>query len=169
MDADIDEMAIHADSLSLSETDIMSPDSNHNSQLSCNELATATTTTVAINAKIARLRNGTVGNDHQKAVREALEAMESIKSVNGAVRHLDDSFDNDSQDDLQSSSHKYYAVDTPSSDLVIDERSVDDGYMEQPDSPEATSLESFRKSPDDEGFNSDNGEFYELEVSCYRA
>ncbi len=150
VDTEIDDSSLHTDS-SVAETDIMSPDSNHNVQLSCNESATAIFTTT----KMGRLRNGSIEDDQQKAVREAIEAMESIKVVNG-LRHLDDSFDNDSQDD-QSSSQKCYSADTPSSDLVIDERSVDDHYMEQSDSPDLS--ESFNKSTDDVESSSDNGEW----------
>lgn len=117
---------------SLPESDIMSPDSNHNLQLTCNETAAA-----AITAKLSHIRNGSIEDDQQQAMMEAIEAMESIKVMNG-MRHSDDSFDCESQDGQQSS-QKYYMADTPSSDLVIDERSLESHSIERSESPDTES------------------------------
>lgn len=125
---EIDETSRHTDS-SFPDSDVMSPDSNHNDvPLLCHESATA-----AISANGRRIRNGSIEDDQQQAVMEAIEAIESIKVVNGRP-HADDSFDNDSQDG-RLSSQKYFSPNTPSSDLVIDEMSVDGQYNEQTDSP----------------------------------
>lgn len=123
---DIDDL--HGES-SLPESEVMSPDSNHNLQLACNERAAA-----AITAKFAHIRNGSIEDDQQQAMMEAIEAMESIKVMNG-VKHTDDVFDCESQDGQQSS-QKDYMADTPSSDLVIDERSLGSQSMARSESPD---------------------------------
>ncbi|XP_065206485.1 zinc finger protein 1 isoform X2 [Planococcus citri] len=132
MDAEYEDMDdLHGES-SLPESDVMSPDSNHNLQLTCNERATA-----AITAKFAHIRNGSIEDDQQQAMMEAIEAMESIKVMNG-IKHADDSFDCESQDG-QPSSQKDYMADTPSSDLVIDERSLGSQSIARSDSPDLDS------------------------------
>lgn len=129
------------------ETNIMSPDSNtssgdhdhhhrlrhhhshhhhhhhhHGLQPSCNESAAT-----AVTAKTKhQIRNGSIEDDQQQAMMEAIEAMESIKVMNG-LKHSDDSFDSESQDGAPHLHHRHrraYAADTPNSDLVIDERSM---------------------------------------------
>lgn len=145
VDSDVRETSLHTDN-SLPETDIMSPDSNHNLQFSCNESATT-----AVSAKISHIRNGSIEDDQQQAVMEAVEAVETVNVMNG-TQHVDDSFD-DSQDD-QSLSQKYYGVDTPSSDLVIDERSIESQYVEHSDSLDMS--ESFPKNMEETESNFDN-------------
>jgi len=125
----------------------MSPDSNDNLQLACQESATA-----VISAKRVGVRNGFIEDD-QQAVKEAIEAMESIKMMNGS-RNADDSFD-DSLDE-HAGSQKYYSADTPCSDLVIDERSLGSHTMERSDSPET--LESYPRT--EEESSSDKGKPY---------
>lgn len=129
MDADYEDVADLHES-SLPESDVMSPDSNHNVQLTCNETAAA-----AITAKFGHIRNGSIEDDQQQAMMEAIEAMEPIKVMNGMRHSEDDSFDCESQDG-QHVSHKYYMADTPSSDLVIDERSFGSQSIERSDSPD---------------------------------
>lgn len=131
MDAEYDDVEDPQAESSLPESDIMSPDSNHNLQLTCNEAA------AAITAKLTHIRNGSIEDDQQQAVMEAIEAMESIKVMNG-VRHSDDSFDGESQDDHQVT-QKYYMADTPSSDLVIDERSLESQSIDRSESPDMES------------------------------
>lgn len=140
VDSDPDEGSLSENTLP---EDAMSPDSNHNLQLMCHESA-------AVTAKRSRIRNGSI-DDQQQAMMEAIEAMESIRVMNGSSRNADDSFD-ESQDE-QHSSQKYYMADTPSSDLVIDERSTESHSMELLDSSDVS--ESFHRT--EEESNSDKG------------
>ena len=120
VDDDLDETSFTEGSL---HDETMSPDSNHNLQL--------------IAEKRGHARNGFIEDD-QEAVKEAIEAMESIRMMNSS-RNADDSFDDSLGEGVVlegGGSQKYYSADTPSSDLVIDERSIGSQTMERLDSPE---------------------------------
>ena len=99
VDDDLDETSLTEGSLH----GTMSPDSNHNLHL--------------IAEKRDHLRNGFIEDDQEAVIR----AMESCGMMNSS-RTADDSFDDSLDEGL--GSQKYFSAGTPSSDLVIDERSM---------------------------------------------
>lgn len=141
VDTDIDESSLSEDILP---EDAMSPDSNHNLQVTCHK-----TVETAMTIKRSRNRNDFIEDDQHQAM---IEATESIRVINGS-RNADDSFDEQSQDE-QRSSLKYYLVDTPSSDLVIDERSIGSQTVDLLDSPDQS--ESCQRTTEDSN-NSNKG------------
>lgn len=153
VDTDIDESSLSEDILP---EDAMSPDSNHNVQVTCHE-----TVTTAVTIKRSRNRNDSIEDDQHQAMIEAIEAMESIRVINGS-RNADDSFDEQSQDE-QRPSLKYYLVDTPSSDLVIDERSIESQTVEMLDSPDQS---EFCQRTTEDSNNSNKGRCTYVYVSA---